>query len=127
MVLQYNGVDRLLTIGKKTVTIEEKLDATPHTSSLAFEVESTRGFTDGWAEKNNLSNVFAYGYKQSNEVYFFQTKEFLQAWQDNKVEWKSKYGVRNVYQSQATVTPVPLAVLLPLVPHRRITVNHEHI
>lgn len=115
------GIDRIVSLTEcRTITLEEKLDYTTY-SNFALEVESTAGKTKGWIEKDIAATLFAYGFKQTNTTYYFPTPLLLHAWHTHKAEWLSRYGKRNVYQSNATVCPVPISVVCNAVQHHIIT------
>lgn len=113
---QSRGIDRIVHLTTRDVTVEEKQDCTVF-PNIAFEVESTAGRTKGWALKELAADVFAYGFKQSGNVYYFKTAEFLDVFRSHQTQWTRQYGTRTVYASRAIVLPVPISTVLDAVPH----------
>ena len=104
------GIDRIIRANGTFVTIEEKTDYT-HYQNIAFELESTKGRTIGWAYKDLQSDFFAYGFRQQYKTYYWRTTALLDTWRQYHEEWKARFGVKPVSQSTSTVCPVPIAEL----------------
>lgn len=110
------GMDRIITTDTRIITVEEKLDKTTY-PNIAFEVESTAGYSKGWALKEIKADVFAYGFENTNVVYYFATTDLLGAFREHHAFWKRKYGERTVWCSRAIVLPVPIEVVKNSVKH----------
>jgi hypothetical protein len=118
MAQQLSGVDRVITFPwGKTLSIEEKLDATRFTDSFTFEtVSNAHAGTLGWCEKPQASQVFVYAHEQNGRATYFDTRALFECWHDHKREWIAKYKEREVRQSNSKVVPVPLSELYALLP-----------
>lgn len=119
LTLQRQGFDRLIKTPSRIISVEEKVDRTTYTN-IAFEVESTEGYSRGWAEKDLQSDVFAYGFINQGVVYYFSMTELLGVWREHQSFWKRKYGQRKVWASRAIVTPVPVDVVTSTVRHVKV-------
>lgn len=112
------GMDRIITTDSRIISVEEKLDYTDYTN-IAFEVESTAGYSKGWALKDIKADVFAYGFKNTNIVYYFATTDLLSVFREHHAFWKRQYRERTVWSSRAVVLPVPIEVVKNSVKHYR--------
>lgn len=114
---QLAGIDRNIELPWGTATIEEKLDATQFTSTLAFETVSNMQYNNpGWAEKHQASKIFCYAHEQNGMASYFSTSALFAVWQDRKAEWIAKYREREVRYSNSKVVPVPLSAIYEALP-----------
>lgn len=127
--LQKSGVDRIVTLKNGCMLyIDEKLREKDYGDVLLEYISNDTTGAPGWIEKDQKTNVIAYGVRPTKTVMYFTFSWLRHAWEKNKKTFLEKYKIppaKNIGYNTHSVA-IPLCVLMKIIPQEHIfTVRFE--
>lgn len=107
---QMMGIDRYLTVGNRTISVEEKVDYFHDRQNICFEVKQSP-HTEGWSMSKVHADILLYSFYHQRTGFYFNATTLLQWFRMNS-DTLSRSGYPFLYtHNGAKVQPLPITLV----------------